>query len=346
VTHYPVTVRVTAARLAGYPSLRSTLDEMLAPFYENTKDRRFTEFVDDEDEYRKEYENEPIEKVRTPEGDLLWPWNERFRIRGTIGIGSSTHRTPDDCHEVKIPASVIYGDFDTYVREYHECKGRDPETGRYGHRRNPNAKWDWWEVGGRWTGFYPLKPGVVADLGEPGVMTPPAAAGHGDVVHVRDIDFDAVATTTSARLDRFWTEWQKWLDGKEFPAFEGPRDLAMRMGLVRVEERTVAANVDEVTLPWSRLTHLRDDDGRKDWTDVAKVVSREAFVERYRPCFNPIATYAALDDDGWHAPGQMGWFGMSNDEPEDFVAFKTSFVERVIKAAAPDDLLVVVDCHI
>ena len=32
---------------------------------------------------------------------------------------------------------------------------------------NPDSKWDWWEVGGRWSGYFYVKPGTPADAFEP-----------------------------------------------------------------------------------------------------------------------------------------------------------------------------------
>ena len=37
---------------------------------------------------------------------------------------------------------------------------------------NPNSKWDWYEVGGRWHGMLLLKPGKKGSRGSPGLMTP------------------------------------------------------------------------------------------------------------------------------------------------------------------------------
>jgi hypothetical protein len=75
-------------------------------------------------------------------------------------------------------------------------------------------------------------------------------------------------------------------------------------------------------------------------------MDRDAFMEQYIDCFCPIKSYAALDNDGWHAPGDMGWFGCSSDNPDSYVKFAREFVGRFIKNAAPDDLLVCVDYHI
>jgi hypothetical protein len=55
----------------------------------------------------------------------------------------------------EIPLKEEYKTFEEYMDDY--C-GREPnEEGRYGYWENPNAKWDWWKVGGRWNGFFKLK---------------------------------------------------------------------------------------------------------------------------------------------------------------------------------------------
>lgn len=126
--------------------------------------------------------------------------------------------------------------------------------------------------------------------------------------------------------------------------FDGPREQAMRMGLVEVVQKTQKPRQGEVALPWNK--YVNPSDQRHSWTDICKVISKSDFLEMYTDCFNPILTYAALDDEGWQAPGEMGWFGMSSDQSEDYIAFKKEFVQRVIKSAKPDDVLVCVDCHI
>lgn len=48
----------------------------------------------------------------------------------------------------------------------------------------------------------------------------------------------------------------------------------------------------------------------------------------------------------WTAPGEMGWFGVSSETPEDQSEWDINFFERFIKTANPEHLLVMVDCHI
>jgi len=114
------------------------------------------------------------------------------------------------------------------------------------------AKWDWYAIGGRWLGFFAVKPGTTLRLGSPGTFNNQPTPGQADIVYRRDLDTDKPVRTT----------------------------------------------------------------------------------------------FAVLNDDGWHEPGSMGWFGMSSTTPESGADFKEKFEERFINKCAPDDTLVVVDCHI
>lgn len=65
--------------------------------------------------------------------------------------------------------------------------------GRVIRRTNPNAKWDWWTVGGRWTGLLRMKAGANAVLGYRAWCASPAETGTSDQARVSDIDLEAMA---------------------------------------------------------------------------------------------------------------------------------------------------------
>ena len=83
------------------------------------------------------------------------------------GVLRSTHPDKDVCFKGrieiqridppnKIPLKESYPDgFDSFIKDWagHE----KDENGRYGYWENPNAKWDWYKLGGRWTGLFKLK---------------------------------------------------------------------------------------------------------------------------------------------------------------------------------------------
>jgi hypothetical protein len=304
MSHFPVIVKLSAEKIASHGgSVESALEEALEPYREDTDDRRFVAFSDETDEAFKEYDT-----------------------------GSN--------HE-GVPFKSSYPTFDAFCRKYH---GYDLNAeGKYGYDHNPNAKWDWWAIGGRWLGFFKVKPGADRIIGRPGAFGN-ASNGGSDIINVGDLDRDAIAEATNAEASEFYDKYQLMLDGHEFDAFEGPREMAMRMGLVRVEKRTVEAGPGEVAFPWKNT--VRPGDPRRDWTDIATRIGRQEFMTTYACCFNPNATWAALDEEGWHEPGKMGWFACDDSSPESYVAYKRSFMDKFINNAKPDDVLVCVDCHI
>lgn len=348
MSHFTVTVRLTKERLDRHDGdVDGALAQILAPFKEETDDERYIAFCDEEDEMRKKYAADTTERVRLPDGSLVSTYDDQFRVPGSFGTSfgkNPSHVVPDSLAVEKVPFTTLYATFEAYAKDYCGHDGPDKKTGRYGYWRNPNAKWDWFSIGGRWTGFYPLKKGAKRELGRPGAFDNKPDPG-GDIVRVSDIDFDGIAAKSRERMTKFWGEWIRWLDGEKFPAFEGPRAQALDVGLLRVVREPVTTKAaGERVISWEG-TVAKDDD-RRHWSDVATIVDEATFFRDYAHAFDTLTTYAALDDDGWHAPGRMGWFGCSDDTPDTFHAFKKEFRSRFIDACGPDDLLVCVDCHI
>lgn len=77
---------------------------------------------------------------------------------------------------------------------------------------------------------------------------------------------------------------------------------------------------------------------------------RERFrnEEEYIKLQSTFTTYAVVTPDGeWHAPGDMGWWGMSSETPEEERAWTMSYHERFIKPAIEKGwYMTIVDCHI
>ena len=65
----------------------------------------------------------------------------------------------------------------------------DEETGRCGYWQNPNARWDWYVIGGRWGGQLRLKGG-----------------GVGNVAKVSDVVADGLRTHAVVTPDGKWHE--------------------------------------------------------------------------------------------------------------------------------------------
>lgn len=210
---------------------------------------------------------------------------------------------------------------------------------------NPDSKWDWWEVGGRFSGLWlPTEPG------NPSLL--PAAP---DWNTPEDMDPMAVNGGPKRLLD-----------------LEGARNREGKAAADRWDTfHAIAAKYPEAH-PWSRFwaRHEADPEGypaaraRSDyWAQPLKqaldnfpigqswtcpideyTVDREVYVARNRAAAN--TGYALLTLDGeWIAPGEMGWWGFSSDEQEDRDAYREK-ANAYLDVLDSDIYLIAVDCHI
>ena len=351
MSHATVLIRIANARLAKATDLKTAIAEMMAPYEEETDDPRFVEFDDEESSLREEYETGSRDTAVGPTGDMVSPFDERFRVEGERGAFGAGQRFEVSAPYVtkSVPFKERYSTFEEFCSDWHGYTERDPKTKRYGRWHNPNKTWDWYQVGGRWADFFPVKPGR-GMKGERSWLNAgaPAVAKRADIVRRDDIDMDEVARLTRERAEDFWEKFVYFrIHGKECPVsspFGGARASGLHLGLVRVVTDRTPDPSEGTLVSWS--TSVGAGDSRAKYFDVISNLTREEFDRDYFDAFNPIVTYAALDDDGWHAPGKMGWFGCSSDEPDGYLAFKRDFMKRFIKAADPTDTLVVVDYHI
>ena len=58
----------------------------------------------------------------------------------------------------------------------------------------------------------------------------------------------------------------------------------------------------------------------------------------------PISTFACMGDEGWLESGEMGWFGISDNNKDDLSW--NQMVEQFVAALPEDAMLLSVDCHI
>ena len=145
--------------LAGY---------RLEPYWENTEDPRYLVFSDCTEEYRADYENDGEILVRLLDGRWVSPFSTAFQRNYTLDEGKIYKRSFGQLHHRKrtkkakrmkalyMPFKKAYRSFSTFAEEL--CGlARGEEPGTYGFYRNPNAKWDWFQIGGRWPDRFLVK---------------------------------------------------------------------------------------------------------------------------------------------------------------------------------------------
>jgi hypothetical protein len=211
--------------------------------------------------------------------------------------------------EHEFPKKLKWTDEEIYQNEVLQFK--DPEevgpNGEIYSTYNPKSKWDWYLVGGRWTGALPLKLGAYGVTGTPGVMTNPAEEGWVDQARKGDIDWPKIHQTKK-KYDEAIEYWEVVVEGKKPPEGKS-RDFFTMWKPKFYKERY----------------------GNK---------------ETFAKCCSNFTMWAIVKDGKWIEKGDMGWWGISSETNEEALDWELNFYDTYIKPLPDDTLLTVVDCHI
>lgn len=240
----------------------------------------------------------------------------------------------------KIAFKDKYGSLDEFAREWHGYK--EKIDGKYGYHDNPNGKWDWAILGGRWTGFFKLKDGATGIPGEPGLMTKPSEPGYADAVLKRDIDFDGMRQEA---IKKAAEQYDK--------AMEVIGHLPVNKTWEQMRGKISVKNMDKCrTRYWNQPRC-------KAWTEAGKKdkdsnlfgfmsspdeyrVSREDYLKLASD--EAITTFAVLKDGKWYERGKMGFWAVVHDEKDKNV-WNEEF-NKLVEGLPDDTLLSVYDCHV
>ena len=87
--------------------------------------------------------------------ELLEPYNEQDEAYMEFQPCEETQEELQAEYN-KVKKKYSYQSFEQFMSEYY---GYHKEGDAWGYLTNPNAKWDWYEEGGRWNGFFRTKDG-------------------------------------------------------------------------------------------------------------------------------------------------------------------------------------------
>jgi hypothetical protein len=201
------------------------------------------------------------------------------------------------------------------------------EDGTYWSSYNPNSKWDWWVVGGRWRNMLlhvdnPKYPEKIAkgDMGVPELMhvrehgASPEPANHCDAAALCDIDWEAMAEANRADAVARWEHFME----------QNP-DLKPGMDREALKAYTDGGGtIKDSMYLWCRES-----------IPTKQEVENEAYA---------LTTYALVKDGEWYEKGEMGWFGISTNEKS--CAEWQEIFEKVIDGIPEDTTITILDCHI
>ena len=337
MSHFTVAVFTDDAEAKGQ-DIESQVSEALAPFQENNMcdcPSEYLAFEDCTDEVKESWEDDMDTFYKI--GDLcLTAFDARQAdVKDTFFRevsqeeydaaevdGHGKHTTwrglgSDQLYFILQPGVEViekstsdrFEDMDDFANRYH---GYSKHEDKYGYWENPNAKWDWWSIGGRWQGILRAKPDAkgVTVSGDLGLMT----ERNEDALKVSSCliaDLDTAGMVKDEQEQRRETWRQRW------PVLE--------------KALTEAADNDEREALIKRNSWWYNDEANED---------------EYAASARPFGTYALLYDGQWGQKGEMGWWCISTDEiSED--DWQAQF-DTVLKEAAktPTMRVTIVDCHI
>jgi hypothetical protein len=226
-----------------------------------------------------------------------------------------------------------YRRFSDFMKEYH---GYKQEDGKWGRWTNPNAKWDWYKLGGRWTGFFKLKKGADGITGSPGLMTLEAEPGYADTALKKDIDFDAMRQEAKEKAIAHFDKVTE-LCGGTIPKIEKTWEQ------IREKHEDIDAAREEYHEQESVKTFKKASEITY-WRNTLEdyQCTREEWGERAKK--SAILTFAVVKNREWYERGSMGWWGMVSDE-KDKDEWERQFHD-MLDSLSDDTLLSVYDCHI
>jgi len=298
------------------------IDTQLAPYAEQDFDEQYGVFDNQEEENRESYENDTIEVIEL-DGNFYLKYDDRFRVKQDY---SHVYRYPKNATLKEVPKKEFYPTYVKYLQDYHGFDAPDERTGLYGYWTNPNAKWDWYTIGGRWSGYFKPKAGASGTLGRSGSFDNQPMSGWVDQVKYGDVDFAGMKKHEQDEANKTYDKVEEITKGREIPSWAAIRE--------KHGEDIQAARNEYNNHPVVKDFHAAN---FHCWGDLNE--------EYGAKCINRTAvTYAVLIDGKWYQKGEMGWWGMSSNEVNQD-EWNEQFW-KLLDSLDPDTMLTLVDCHI
>lgn len=312
--------------------------KQLAPFAEQWDDGEAPdtiEFDDKTEELKQDYETGTTEAVRTPDTEeWISIHSDRYR--------KYSDKTKGELDKVEVGFKMVYPTFKEFAKRW---GGYEPDgEGRYGYWHNPQAKWDWYELGGRWAGFFRLKKDTEGLAGEQYARTAPKHKTDGkvDATLWGYVDIERQRDEAAAEANAQYTKYEEACKDVEHMAESWSR---CRERFPDNDEGLKAARDEYAENAWVKALRNANldslwDDSYKTW--YVNEGGRERYVKRARD--TALVPFAILHNGKWYQSGEMGWWGMTTDKMDE-----NEWEEQVAKlydSLADDVLVCAYDLHI
>lgn len=290
-------------------------------------------------------------------GAALQPFHE-FECTGEndqyvqdIDITEEVQKRMDDEKATLDDALSYHGLEDRIIED--EAQADRNDTHKYGfavvkdgklvkaiNRTNPNKKWDWWQIGGRWCGRIRLKDGAKENgiTGNKSLLDPePYPVNRCDSARKGDIDFDTIRAEAEKEASAEWKKVRAIIDPhiESYIPWEKVRDDMFPGEIQKAREFYHDLPLNKAIVEAART------DRSLCFFDVEPfLVTHDEYVRKAG--VSSFSAFAFLRDGKWSEKGEMGWWACVSNEKEDW---PEQFV-KLLADVPEDHWLTFVDCHI
>lgn len=326
MSHFSVCVAIPGSKLEGVKingfEIESILDDIMEPYNEDPVLPEHTVFQDMTENCRETYEKDTDMAVLFPDGTVHSLRSKEFKDHFVACDGKIQERIDGRYAEtdrsrmlkavLDYPAKKLYS-FEEYCREEF---GYEEKDGRFGYWDNPDAHWDWYQIGGRYSNRLLVKKTAESAL-DP-----------------RDSVGGNYMTVNGARMGEI-----AWEENKR------REHNAKVLGYEAFAEAYKSGDVER----FGPMVSIRED-GIYGWNVCLYKAGEtlEEHLQRHGVSEDdsyPLCCYAYVDLEGkWNSKGDMGWFGISTNNKEERSWHDE--LQKFFASLGEDDFLVMVDCHI
>jgi len=259
------------------------------------------------------------------------------------GYRTKVHFFPEGWKEAKVPVKEVKN-FPLFVEDYYGYHVGEKEKfgwcefvdGNYKVVKytNPNAKWDWWTIGGRYSNLLRTKAGSKCDYAKVEALS-------------LNRMFKANVKERADYVDTI-------LEGCGWPPSTGEEALVKLTEGVRQVQKAKKL-WDDLPEPrprgaeyqnWMFGLDFVDDNGRayqksRDWDNWINPKEGQT-VENWINDAPALTFFAAVVNGEWVEKGRMGWWATVSDEKDDWLYIQN----KIVSSLKPDQYVTIVDCHI
>lgn len=310
--------------------VNSAIGEKLEPYSESTEDPAYLEFDDHTDELRNEYENGCVDCLKLPNGSII-STESRYGRHFTIHDDNKVYqrrfgklkndKRSKEAKKIKAilnyPYKKLYKTFEDFAEKERYMVYNEHYKG-YGYVYNPNAFYDWYDIGGRWPSVFLVEENCAECLektdGSDIAPRKQAPKGYKWVSAARkmDIQWKAMYKHNKAMAERDYNLFKTAFEEKKLP------------------EGVYATITDNGIVGFGDPYYIKGE-------SFPQYLSRNRIIRKYK---YPFIAHAMLDGDTYSE--NEYWVGESNKTDRFWHKKLCHFIDSL----NDDTVIVGVDCHI